>query len=47
MEFLCGGAHFSRQVKDMRLGLCTNIFHQTIIVVCPLVLLSRKKDVFK
>lgn len=44
MEFLRGGAHFSRQIKDMRLGLCTNIFHQTIIVVCPLLLLSRKED---
>lgn len=47
MEFLCGGAHFSGQIKDMRLGLRTNIFHQTIIVMSPLLLLSGKKDMFK
>lgn len=43
-EFLCSGAHFSRHKEDMRLSLGTNIFHQMIVVLGPLFLLSMRRD---
>lgn len=46
-EFLCGGAHFSRQIEDMRLGLGTNVFHQLIIMVGPLLLLPMEDEKVK
>lgn len=42
MEFLCGGAHFSRHEEDVRLSLGADILHQVIVVLGPLLLLLTR-----